>query len=445
MIYPKLIDNKKEFSTKMIEVEEHLTANNLETLNVKYEQGEYSTLYPCLENRPLDNFSKLMDWVDDTFSFIMSDNKNTNKFVHNRIIIDGQFLQYCKEKNVEVRCLYKDSIISWKTDCDYEKFFAQGVFLIKNKDTEFLHAALWAKGNQFEDEVNFFVIVSESNLNKYLELRNDFNEWVKNRDRGNLAVRVIDGEDIPYVRDYTWDDLFLPEKMKKEIKNLVENFLISQDFYIEHKIPWKMGWILHGLPGCGKTTLIRILMSQYNFKPVTIAAGANDEAVREAFSYAEEQCPSLLYFEDLDSMLEKNDISNFLNLMDGISVKNGLLVIATTNEIRRLKPNITNRPSRFDRKFEFPCPTKEMAFSYLKKWFGSLISAEKCRSLAKCAEQNEFSYAYLKELYISSMFEALSNNRKTPTIADIDNSLKKIMADKNVVSKKVFNTEKYFE
>ena len=87
-------------------------------------------------------------------------------------------------------------------------------------------------------------------------------------------------------------------------------------------------------------------------------AGANDEAVREAFSYAEEQSPALLYFEDLDSLLEKNvDISSFLNLMDGISAKNGLLVIATANDVKKLKSNITDRPSRFDRKFEITLPT----------------------------------------------------------------------------------------
>ena len=440
----QLQSDTQYFSKEIIEKEEHLTIENFIKLYVKYSVEEYKHIEYTIKDRPLNNLMQLMNWTEDTFSIFLKDTTKLNKFVHNRIIIDGQFLQFCKEKDINIRCVYKDSIVSWKTDCGFEKFFAQGVFLLQGKDIEFLHAALWTKGNQYEDEVVFFIIASEKNYEKYIEIKNLFDEWVQKRDRGNLTVRVIDGEDIPYTRDYLWDDLFLPDKMKTEIRNLVENFLSSQDFYLKNKIPWKMGLLLYGTPGCGKTLLIRTLMSQYNFKPVTIAAGANDDAIREAFSYAEEQCPSLLYFEDLDSLLEKNDISNFLNLMDGISVKNGLLVVATANEIRKLKSNITNRPSRFDRKFEFPFPTKDMAFSYLKRWFGNLISVAKCKSLAQCAEQNEFSYAYLKELYISSMFEALSNNRKVPTSADIDNALKKLMADKNILNKKSFNTDKYF-
>ena len=107
---------------------------------------------------------------------------------------------------------------------------------------------------------------------------------------------------------------------------------------MQNTIPWKRGILLYGKPGNGKTSIIRTIMSVYNFKPVTIAAGANDEAVREAFSYAEEQVPALLYFEDLDSLLEKNvDPSSFLNLMDGISAKNGLLVIATANDSQKIE------------------------------------------------------------------------------------------------------------
>jgi hypothetical protein len=304
--------------------------------------------------RPTANFIDLMDWTKETFSPFLKNTAGLKKFVHNRIIVDGQFLQFCEENKVTVECLYSDSVISWKTEHDFEKFFAQGVFLIKARGLEFIHAALFHKGNQHEDEISFFVIVSDDNFQKYVDLRNQFDAWVSQRDRGNLHIRVIDGEDMPYTKDHTWEDLFLPEEIKDQLKGLVENFLASKDFYAENRIPWKRGILLYGKPGNGKTSIIRTIMSMYNFKPVTIVPGANDESVREAFSYAEEQSPSLLYFEDLDSLLEKSiDISSFLNLMDGISAKNGLLVVATANEVKKLKANITDRPSRFDRKFDY--------------------------------------------------------------------------------------------
>ena len=81
--------------------------------------------------------------------------------------------------------------------------------------------------------------------------------------------------------------------------------MASKDFYPKNRIPWKRGFLIVWAPGNGKTSIIRTIMSDYAFKPVTIAPGANDKAVREAFTYAEEQSPALLYFEDLDSFWKK--------------------------------------------------------------------------------------------------------------------------------------------
>lgn len=439
-------------STKKSIPQVYLTPNELEkqeTLSVERlrKLTEALTFGYQMTERPAANFIDLMNWTVDNFGSSLKDKNNLEKFVHNRILIDGQFLQFCEETNVTVTCLYKDSVISWKTDHDHEKFFSQGVFLIKARGVEFLHAALFHKGNQHEDEISFFVVVSHDNYAKYLELRNGFDAWMSERDRSNLHIHVIDGEDVPYTKDAKWEDLFLPQEIKTELKDLVENFLASKDFYLEKKIPWKRGLLLFGQPGNGKTSIIRTIISEYNFKPVTFVPGANAESMREAFAYAEEQSPALLYIEDLDSLIENGlDISSFLNLLDGISAKNGLLVIATVNNMKKLKTNITKRPSRFDRKFEIPIPNQEMAYIYLKKWFGTIITAAKCREIAKSAEKHELSYAYLKELYVSSMFEALSNKRKLPTVKDIDNTLTRLIREKNSSNSDTeINTDKYFK
>jgi hypothetical protein len=420
-----------------LELQEHLSEERLASLVV-------DNVLESTTPRPAANFVDLMSWADENFSCYLSDARNVNKFIHNRIVIDGQFLQFAEENDITIECLYKDSIISWKTDNFYEKFFIQGVFLIKSEGMEFIHCALFHKGNQNEDEISFFVLVAESKYYKYLQLRNTFDTWVQQRDRSNLNVRVIDGDDIPYSKDLSWEDLFLPNNIKLELKNLVENFLKSKDFYTNNKMPWKRGVLLYGHPGNGKSSIIKTIISMYNFKPVTIVPGADDNSIRDAFAYAEEQSPSLLFFEDLDSILEKNDISSFLNLMDGIAAKNGLFVIATANDIKKLKPSITDRPSRFDRKFEIPLPDQNMAFSYLKKWFDNTISTKKCKELAKNAVKYQFSYAYLKDIYISSMFEALSNNRQTPTESDIDTSLTRLLKEKNINNKSI-NMDKYFK
>jgi len=284
-------------SPTLLEGQEHLTLKWL---------SQFSPTHQPPDLRPTSSFIELMNWTQEHFSGALKDKWGLNKFVHNRIIVDGQFMEFCQTNKISVEILYKDSLISWKTDHDFEKFFVQGVFLIKDKGLEFLHAALFHKGNQNEDEISFFVIVSEKNYEAYIKLRNQFDAWVQERDRSNLHIRVVEGDDIPYTKDQTWNELFLPAETKTELRNLVENFLSSKDFYLQNKIPWKRGFLLYGQPGNGKTSIIRTIISEYDFKPVTIVAGANDDAVREAFSYAEEQSPSLLYFEDLDSLLEKS-------------------------------------------------------------------------------------------------------------------------------------------
>jgi hypothetical protein len=430
------IQKEKYLAPEDMERQENLSLERLKAFAPDYPDVQ--------EVRPQASFIELTEWVLRNYGSALKDTRDLQKFVHNRIVIDGQFVQFCEENKITIKCLYKDSTISWKTDHNFEKFFVQGIFLIKHKNVEFLHAALFHKGNQNEDEVSFFIICSEKNYQGYLKLRNDFDAWVLVRDRGNLHVRVIEGDDLPYTKDHTWDDLFLPNEIKIELKNLVENFLESKDFYLKNKIPWKRGVLLFGKPGNGKTSIIRTIMAMYPFKPVTVVSGASDETVREAFTYAEEQSPALLYFEDLDSLLEKSlDPSSFLNLMDGISAKNGLLVVATANEVKKLKANVTDRPSRFDRKFEIPLPNAEMAYIYLKRWFGDLITIRKCKELAKYATKHEFSYAYLKELYISAMFEALANDRKAPTEKDVQTALNRLVKDKKLLNGGSINIDKY--
>lgn len=150
-----------------IEKQEHLSLDRLKRLAPKYDEPD---------NRPPANFKDLMFWVKNAFSKDLQSKGPYNLFVHNRILIDGQFLKFCEEENVKVSCLINDSLVSWKTDNLFEKYFAQGVFHIKCKDFDFLHAALFHKGNQNEDEVSFFVIVPTNEYEKYITLRNKFDE-----------------------------------------------------------------------------------------------------------------------------------------------------------------------------------------------------------------------------------------------------------------------------
>lgn len=395
-----------------------------------------------LSPRPKDSYLELLDWVESNFAHHLGERPVT-RFVHNKIIIDGQFLQFCSENEIRVKSLYDDSIVSWKSEHGNEKFFMQGIFLLSKEKMHFIHFALFQKGNQNEDEISFGILVNDDSCEEYLKLRNAYDEWVSKRDRSNLQIRVIDGEDIPYEKDAKWEDIFLPEDLKNNIKMTVEGWLKSKKVYESQGIPWKRGLLLWGHQGNGKTSLIRTIISNYDFKPVTILPGANDDAMREAFAYAQEQNPALLFFEDLDSLLENINTSLFLNLLDGISTKNGMLVIATANNLDKFADNIKDRPSRFDRKFEIPLPTQEMLAKYFKKWFNKSVPDKEVERLCSYAFKNKFSYAYIKDLYLSSVHIAIADDREKPTLADINLALEQLIADKLNKKSKTIGLDKY--
>jgi transitional endoplasmic reticulum ATPase len=70
----------------------------------------------------------------------------------------------------------------------------------------------------------------------------------------------------------------------------------------------------------------------------------------QVFEKARAEAPCVLILEDLDSLINDNNRSFFLNQLDGLENNDGLLVIGSTNHYDRLDPAITKRPSRFDRK-----------------------------------------------------------------------------------------------
>lgn len=95
--------------------------------------------------------------------------------------------------------------------------------------------------------------------------------------------------------------------------------------------------------------------------------GESERNLRELFSAAEKQAPSLIFFDEFDGLCStrENNSSKFytgivttlLGLMD--SVKRGeILVIAATNQLTSLDPAI-RRAGRFDRAVGFPMPGKE--------------------------------------------------------------------------------------
>jgi AAA+ superfamily predicted ATPase len=220
------------------------------------------------------------------------------------------------------------------------------------------------------------------------------------------------------IKSATFENLILTEALKESLKNDFIRFFNSRDLYLRYGISWKRGALFVGPPGNGKTHTIKALIN-YLDKPCIYVRGFNEandieeENMAEVFKRARMNAPCIVVLEDLDSMINEKTRSFLLNELDGFQENTGVVVIATTNYPEKLDPAILSRPSRFDRKYQFDLPAALQRQAYLNKWRATLdvdlqLSEQVLESVIEITEG--FSFAYLKELIVSTMVELASKS-----------------------------------
>jgi len=217
-----------------------------------------------------------------------------------------------------------------------------------------------------------------------------------------------------------WKDVILKDTFKKALQKDVYGFFTSEKVYKDLGIPWKRGLIMYGPPGNGKTISIKVIMKtceEQGFTPLYVKSFQSfmgeERSMADVFDHARQMTPCVLILEDLDSLINNSNRSFFLNQLDGLTGNDGLLVIGTTNHFERLDPGLSSRPSRFDRKFKFDDPDLEERLLYTKYWQNKLKDNENIsfpdQLVEKIAETTQrFSFAYLKEAFVSSLVELAS-------------------------------------
>lgn len=216
----------------------------------------------------------------------------------------------------------------------------------------------------------------------------------------------------------SWSDVILSPTVKQNLISDVQGFFDNQELYKQFAVPWKRGVILHGVPGNGKTVSIKALMASLYSRPDPIPSlyvksfetncQTEQYAIRQIFQQARSMAPCLLIFEDLDSLVNDDIRSYFLNEVDGLESNDGILMIGSTNHLNKLDPAISKRPSRFDRKYHFKIPGEDERRAYVEYWRRKLLKNETvefpeelCGVIARLSEG--FSFAYLKELFVMAL------------------------------------------
>ena len=215
----------------------------------------------------------------------------------------------------------------------------------------------------------------------YQEVETFLNLLRKFNDSFHVSAKTLHctgTHDIHLTGNYTWDDLVLPDRIIKSIKDDLEFWIKSEDLYKKNRLIYHRAYLMCGPPGNGKTATARVILSMYDFTGYMFSftnKRLDDSDLINMFEEAKQRAPSLILLEDLDKSFDRTSFCNvslecLLNCLDGISTNEGIVVIATANNPQLLDPSIRHRPGRFDVVVEFNNPDYDQRKQYLKKLFG---------------------------------------------------------------------------
>lgn len=194
-----------------------------------------------------------------------------------------------------------------------------------------------------------------------------------------------DVEDLGYPASArALERLFLPKNMEEMVQE-IRFWRESKDWFEDRGVPYRRGYLLHGEPGTGKTSCVRAIGEELDMPIYSInLASMNDRDLEQAWGRACSNAPSIVLFEDVDSVFHGREnvtgiaggvtFGCLLNCLDGVKQGNGELVFVTTNQLETVdkalyeappldeeerRRKMPSRPSRIDRIYEVRGPGRD--------------------------------------------------------------------------------------
>lgn len=192
------------------------------------------------------------------------------------------------------------------------------------------------------------------------------NQWGSWKTRSDLPPRTL-------------PSVTLPMAQKDRIVKDLENFLAAEDRYNRLAIPWHRGYMFHGPPGTGKTSMVKALANHFNLDLWYISL-SDLKAESGLMGLLSEVGPrSILLLEDIDTIKITHDrdaseqgtisMSSLLNTLDGVATPHGLITMMTTNRFDILDEALT-RAGRMDVVEELGYPSKGTVAMLFRHFYG---------------------------------------------------------------------------
>jgi len=228
--------------------------------------------------------------------------------------------------------------------------------------------------------------------------------------KGKCLKFTRDGLSFVSKPDKTLNDIVLPEKIINEFTLNVIEFLQDSNL---HSFIKKRSIIIHGPPGCGKTSLISATFTELLQHNITCVFMSDDVFRNFSLDWIitlinKFLTPACLVFEDIDligydrTTSKSSVIGPLLSILDGIEPhKQPIVIIATTNRFEVLDAALT-RPVRFDRRLEISYPNPEQVSALFQKITG-------CPAPKETLQGKKITGAHIQEIF-STAFLMLSKN-----------------------------------
>lgn len=268
--------------------------------------------------------------------------------------------------------------------------------------------ARFALQSELGDYVKDFFILLRKNVGVLLNFVQEY------QDKEEEEVKILNCNNHSELRvaKMSWDDVIMSEQQKLLVRHDLEHFLVSHDWYKQRRLAYRRGYLFYGEPGNGKTTVLKAILNHVKAPAYMLSEyskNAANAAFRDMFAMAAENKISVIILEDIDRLFgngvdvdketEHNLVgfSTLLNILDGAAEYEGVIVVATANNPKKLDNAILKRPGRFDRVVAFNNPSPELAAQYLSRLEPGLNYKSLLRMCTNCQTH---SFAQWREIYI---------------------------------------------
>jgi transitional endoplasmic reticulum ATPase len=202
-------------------------------------------------------------------------------------------------------------------------------------------------------------------------------------DGTQIEISDKPAKELPSIPRVSYEDIGgLGDEVRK-VREMIELPLRHPEIFERLGVEAPKGVLLHGPPGTGKTLLAKALASETNANFHTLSGpeimskfyGESEERLRDIFNAAEENAPSIILIDEIDSIAPKREevtgeverrvVAQLLAVMDGLKARGKVVVIGATNRPNAIDPAL-RRPGRFDREIEIGVPSRKERLEILQ-------------------------------------------------------------------------------